>query len=93
MDGPSKCPICGGEIEERVVEHIVRGEGHTATVSVPAQVCLRCGEELYSLDTVRLFDEIRAKLKNNQTSGFELIGQSFRINKALGALAGEPVSG
>lgn len=83
MDGPSKCPICGGELEERVVEHVVRGGGHTAIVSVPAQVCLRCGEELYSLDTVRLFDEIRGRLKNNQTGDFELIGQSFRVGKSL----------
>jgi YgiT-type zinc finger domain-containing protein len=93
MDGVSKCPICGGGLEERVVEHVVSGGGHTATLSVPAQVCQKCGEELYSLDTVELFDRIRARLKNNQTDGFELIGQSFRVNKEPGILTGEPVSG
>lgn len=88
-----KCPVCGGEMVEKDVERILRGGVHTAVVDVRADVCLRCGEHLYSLDTVKLFDEIRARLKNNQTGDFELIGQSFRVGKSLGVLAGEPVSG
>ena len=73
-----KCPVCGGELVEKEVEKLLRGGVHTAVVRVRAEVCLHCGERLYSQDTVRRFQEIRAKLERQQTSDFQLLGQSFQ---------------
>lgn len=74
----SKCPICGGELVEKNVEKLLRGGKHTAVLSVRAEVCLRCGERLYSQETVRQFEQIRAKLERQELGEFEPIGQSFQ---------------
>ncbi len=59
-----KCLICGGELVEKEVEKLLRGGRHTAVLRVQAEVCLHCGERLYSQDTVRYFEKIR-KLKRD----------------------------
>jgi YgiT-type zinc finger domain-containing protein len=74
-----KCPICAGELEERIVEKLLRGGVHTAAVRVRAEVCLRCGERLYSTQDVERFEDIRTKLQQQQTEGFRLVGQSFEV--------------
>jgi YgiT-type zinc finger domain-containing protein len=79
MNPFDKCPICGGELEERIVEKLLRGGVHTAAVKVRAEVCLRCGERLYSEQDVKRFEDIRAKLELQQTEGFRLVGQSFEV--------------
>ncbi|GJQ57929.1 MAG: YgiT-type zinc finger protein [Candidatus Scalindua sp. AMX11] len=43
-----KCPICGGELEEKIVEKLLRGGDNTAGLKVQAEVCLHCGERLYA---------------------------------------------
>lgn len=73
-----KCPICGGELVEKEVEKLLRGGVHTAVLKVRAEVCLRCGERLYSQETVRRFEEIRAKLERQETAEFQPLGQSFQ---------------
>ena len=74
-----KCPVCGGELIEKEVEKLLRGGDNFATVRVPADVCTHCGERLYSLKTIRLFDQIKSKLEKKDTSGFEPLGQSFLV--------------
>ena len=74
-----KCPVCGGELVEKEVEKLLRGGGHTALLKVRAEVCLRCGERLYSQETVRRFEEIKAKLKRQETSEFKPMGVSFEV--------------
>lgn len=74
-----KCPVCGGELVDKEVEKLLRGGVHTAVCKVQAEVCLRCGERLYSEDTVRRFEEIRAKLERQETAEFEPLGQSFQV--------------
>lgn len=73
-----KCPVCGGELAEKEVEKLLRGGNNTAVLKVNADVCLHCGERLYSEDTVRKFEEIRAKLERQQTSDFKLLGKNFK---------------
>jgi YgiT-type zinc finger domain-containing protein len=73
------CPVCSGELVKKEVEKILRGGNHTAVLKVSAEVCLSCGERLYSVETVRRFENIRAKLKRQQTEDFQPIGQSFRV--------------
>ena len=54
-----QCPQCGGEIVTKRSEKLLRGGYNLATVTVSADVCLRCGERLYDSDTVRLFEGTR----------------------------------
>ena len=75
-----QCPICGGELVEKDVQKLLRGGIHTAVLRVKAEVCLQCGERLYSEETVRRFEEIRQKLKNQQTEEFTPLGRSFQVS-------------
>jgi len=74
-----QCPVCGGEVIDRQVQKLLRGGRHTASITVPAEVCLRCGERLYSVDVVKRFEEIRTKLERQDTEEFEPIGQAFEV--------------
>jgi len=75
----NKCPICGGEVVEKEVEKLLRGGKNTAVIKVHAEVCLHCGERLYSKDTISLFERIRSKLEQQDVSDFEPIGQTFEV--------------
>jgi YgiT-type zinc finger domain-containing protein len=74
-----KCPVCGGELAEKVVEKTLRGGNHTAILDVEAEVCLHCGERLYSQEVIRRFEQIRDKLQRQETGDFELLGNSYRV--------------
>lgn len=74
-----QCPVCGGELVEEKVEKLLRGGLHTAVVKVCAEVCLHCGERLYSQETVRRFEEIRARLERQETETFQPLGLSFQV--------------
>ena len=74
-----KCPVCGGEIVGKEVEKLLRGGNHTAVVRVRAEVCLHCGERLYTPDTVKRFEEVRSKLAREDTEEFESVGQTFQV--------------
>jgi YgiT-type zinc finger domain-containing protein len=79
----SKCPICGGELVEKNVEKLLRGGIHTAVLTVPAEVCLNCGERLYTQETVRHFEQIREKLEKQEVADFMPLGQSFQVTQAV----------
>lgn len=74
-----KCPVCGGELVEKEVEKVLRGGVNTAVLKVCAEVCLRCGERLYTQETVRRFEQIKAKLERQETGEFRAIGVSYRV--------------
>ena len=74
-----KCPVCGGELVEKEVEKLLRGDVHTAILKVKADICLHCGERLYSQETVKRFEEIRKKLERKELANFQPIGQSFHV--------------
>ncbi len=75
----SSCPVCGGELVEKQVEKLLRGGNNTAVLAVQAEVCLRCGERLYSVETVRQFEQVRAKLEREQVEEFQPLGRSFKV--------------
>jgi YgiT-type zinc finger domain-containing protein len=79
MKAFSKCPMCAGELVEKTVEKLLRGGSDTALIKVKADVCLHCGEHLYSQETVRRFEEIRRKLQRRQTKEFRKLGKSFEV--------------
>ena len=74
-----QCPVCGGEVVSKEVEKLLRGGVNTAVIRVQAEVCLHCGERLYSKETIMLFEQIRAKLERQEVSEFCPLGQSFQI--------------
>ena len=64
---------------EKTVEKLLRGGVHTAVLNASAEVCLRCGEHLYSRATVKHFEEIRSKLERQEVEEFEPLGRSFKV--------------
>lgn len=74
-----KCPVCGGQLKEKEVEKLLQGGVDTAVMKVRAEVCLHCGERLYSQETVKRFEEIRRKLKQKKVADFQPMGRSFQI--------------
>lgn len=74
-----QCPICGGELVEKEVEKLLKGGIHTAVLKVQAEVCLRCGERLYSSETVQRFEQIRQKLERQEVAEFYPLGQTFWV--------------
>jgi len=73
------CPICGGKMIEKEVEKLLRGGNNTAIVKIKTEVCSHCGERLYSKDTISYFEQIRAKLKCQDVSEFESLGQTYQV--------------
>ena len=76
-----QCPVCGGDLENKQVEKLLRGGGNTASMKVFADVCLRCGERLYAEDVVQSFEQIRGKLRTEDFSHFRTVGQAFTVKK------------
>ena len=74
-----QCPVCETDLSERIVEKILKGGNNTAVVRIPADVCLHCGERLYSKETVKKFEAIRSKLDREDTDVFQPIGQTFKV--------------
>jgi YgiT-type zinc finger domain-containing protein len=75
----NKCPICGGDVVEKMVEKVLMGGKNTAVVKVEAEVCLKCGERIFSKETIKRFEQIRLKLENQETDGFLPMGQSYQV--------------
>jgi YgiT-type zinc finger domain-containing protein len=74
-----RCPVCGSDLVEKEVEKVLRGGVNTAVLKVSAELCLRCGERLYSQEIVRRFERIRAKLERQETGEFQAIGVSYQV--------------
>jgi YgiT-type zinc finger domain-containing protein len=74
----NKCPICGGEIVEKQVDKLLRGGSNSAVLTVQAEVCLHCGERMYSEDTIKQFEIIRSKLEKQETNGLVPVGRFFK---------------
>ena len=82
---PAKCPRCGfDDVIEKKVDKLIRGGNDAAVVNILADVCLHCGEQMYSLDTALQFDYIREKLSNQQVDDFQPMGRFFHIPAGYG---------
>lgn len=44
---PKNCPICGGNLVNKIVEVEVSNGTYKRVVRVPADVCQKCGERVY----------------------------------------------
>lgn len=74
-----KCPLCGGEVIEKEVEKLLKGNGNTAIVKVKAEVCLHCGERLYSPEVIAKFEDVRKRLREGKIDDFTEIGKSYQV--------------
>mgnify|MGYP006303123039 CR=1 FL=1 len=75
------CPVCGGELETKQVEKLLRGGGDMVTIKVSAEVCRHCGERLYAEDVVQTFEKIRKKLRDQEFSHLKSLGRSFTVDE------------
>jgi YgiT-type zinc finger domain-containing protein len=78
MNYVKQCPHCGGEVIEKSVLEVLRGGMNTAFLTVQAGVCRHCGERLFTPATVQQFERIEAKLEQQQTEEFQLVGRAFQ---------------
>jgi YgiT-type zinc finger domain-containing protein len=74
-----KCPVCGGELVKKKVEKLLRGGVHVAIIKIQADVCLHCGERLYSQNSIQKFEKIRKKLERQEVGSFQPLGKSFKV--------------
>lgn len=75
-----KCSSCGFEsLEQKKITHTLFGGNNTAIVEAYADVCEHCGEILFTLDQVRIFEAIKEKLEKNQTDSFIPIGKTYKV--------------
>lgn len=79
MPDINQCVFCGGAMFRKDVEVQLRGGDHTAVITAPAEVCLRCGHHIYDWETVRKFEEIRKKLAAGDTAEFHCLGRHFQV--------------
>ena len=79
--GFDRCPVCGGELQEKDIEKLVRGGVHSAVLHVTARVCLQCGERLFALEVIERFEEVRRLLERDETIGFDPIGRFFEVSR------------
>ena len=82
------CVFCEGQMFYQDVELLLRGGDNVATVAVPADVCLRCGQQTYAHETSLKLEEIERKLTANDTEDFQHRGQHFQVVNS-----GLPLSG
>ena len=75
-----KCPRCGfNDLVKKQVDELLTGGDDAAVLNVPAEVCLHCGERIYSSDTFYRFGAIRKLLDSGQVEEFQQIGRYFRV--------------
>ena len=61
MKDRDRCPVCGGEIEQKRVTYTMEHNRQLVAVgNVPAGVCQRCGEEYFDPQVV---DELHRLIK------------------------------
>lgn len=75
----SKCARCGfDDVIEKNVDKVLYSKFDAAVITVPADVCLHCGERFYKAEVSFCFDAIRKRLDRGQVDELEPIGRFFR---------------
>ena len=61
MASIDRCPVCGGVITEPEVENDVHAGVVRETARINAEVCLKCGERLYTPEGAHRLEKSRIK--------------------------------
>ena len=84
------CPLCGGELEARQVEKVLRGGERSTNLLVDAEVCLWCGESVYTTESVARFERVRCKLDRGDLAEFDRGGDFAHAPASLSVSLSEP---
>ena len=76
---PKSCPLCGGEVEVRQEEIVVRGGNHAVVFVAWVGVCNRCGERLYTADVTEKQFRLKQQLEAGDIQGLKQVGQLFTL--------------
>lgn len=72
----SKCFRCGStDIQDRLVEELVRQGKYVVALRLPANVCSNCGERYFDRDHVTQIEDIRPRLEHRELDGFRVTGE------------------
>jgi len=76
-----KCVICKGEdIKEKEVEEEIRIGNDIVLVLVKIMVCSSCGERYYDRRTMKMLEEIEAKIEKEHV-GLETVGKVLKVTE------------
>ena len=68
-----KCPLCGGETREKKVEVQEEVDGEVYILKgINAEVCVQCGERVYSESEMRRMEKIREKIREKAIEPLEI---------------------
>ncbi|NQE44860.1 hypothetical protein C5S31_02395 [ANME-1 cluster archaeon GoMg2] len=68
-----KCPICGGDTKEDIVEVQEMIEGAAYIIKgVNEEVCVQCGERMYTLQEMQKIEMVREKINNKMIKPVEV---------------------
>lgn len=60
------CPICGGEMVDKRVDVVDTVNGKLVIIrGIFAEVCMQCGERLYSGEDMKKMEKLREKIQDN----------------------------
>jgi len=60
------CPICGGEMADKSVDVVDTINRKLVIIrGISAEVCVRCGERLYSQCQMKKMEKLREKIQDN----------------------------
>ena len=60
------CSLCGGKMTDRSVDVVDTVGGRLVILrGIAAEVCVRCGERVYSEVEMRKMEELRGKIQGN----------------------------
>ena len=72
----SKCFRCGStDIQDKLVEELVRQGPYVVALRLPANVCSSCGERYFDRDHVKQIEDIRRRLEHRELAGFRVTGE------------------
>ena len=74
---PKSCPLCGGRVEARQEEIVVRGGNHAVVFVSWVGVCTRCGERLYTAEATEKQFRLKQQLEAGDIQGLKKVGQLF----------------
>jgi len=78
-DFPKFCPLCGGKVEVRQEEIVVRGGNHAVVFVAQVGVCTRCGEHFYTADVTEKQFRLKQQLEAGDIQGLKQLGQLFTL--------------
>lgn len=60
------CPICGSEMVNKSIDVVDTVRGKLVIIrGIYAEVCVRCGERLYSKGEMKRMEKLREKIQDN----------------------------